>query len=59
MPVSIVDDDLDEIDSENFTASLVRVTDNSRVTIDPELAEVTIEDNDGNVHTLKIKLLFT
>ena len=54
VPVTIVDDNLDEIDLENFTASLVRVTDISLVTINPELAQVIIEDNDGNVNTLKI-----
>ena len=53
VPVSIENDNLDEADYENFTASLVLVTDNDRVTINPELAEVTIEDNDGNVNTLK------
>ena len=52
VPVSIVDDDIDEIHSENFTTSLVHVTDNSRVIIYPGLAKVTIED-DGNVNNLK------
>ena len=52
--VSIVEDNLDEIYLENFNASLVLVTDNDHVIINPEQARVTIEDVDGKVNTLKI-----
>ena len=45
MPIE--DDDLDEEDLERFIATLALVTDNPRVEIDPPLAEVIIEDNDG------------
>ena len=47
IPVTILDDLLDEEDIERFTASLTLVTDNPRVQIDPSLAEVLIEDDDG------------
>lgn len=52
--VPIVDDNVDEMDLERFTALLERVTDNPRVTINPEGAEVVIQDNDGNVDTIII-----
>ena len=51
-PVPIVDDNLDEEELERFIASLTRVTDNPRVTIDPDQADVFIRDNDGNFTTL-------
>ena len=49
--VSIVDDMIPE-NNENFTASLTlapadRARLGTRVTVDPDLATVTIEDNDG------------
>ena len=44
--VQIEDDLIDEEDIERFTASLVLDTDNPRVTIDPDMAEVVIADND-------------
>lgn len=44
--VAINDDQIVEVD-ELFKASLTLVTDNSRVTINPALADVTIRDNDG------------
>ena len=47
IPVTILDDLFDEEDIERFTASLTLVTDNPRVQIDPSLAEVLIEDDDG------------
>lgn len=45
--VPINDDLIDEEDIERFTASLVLVTDNPRVQIAPQEAEVLILDNDG------------
>ena len=47
VPVPIIDDLLDEEDTEKFNASLVQVTNSPRVLIDPQLAEVIILDNDG------------
>ena len=51
--VSIVDDMIPE-DDENFTARLIlapadRTRLGTRVTVDPDLATVTIEDNDGTL----------
>ena len=51
--VSIVDDMIPE-DDEDFTASLTlapadRTRLGTRVTVDPDLATVTIEDNDGTL----------
>ena len=57
MRVPIKDDELDEVDIETFTASLVRVTDNRLVSINPGLAEVRIEDTDGKTDTLMIYLI--
>ena len=45
--VPIKDDFLDEEDLERFMTTMVLVTDNPRVLINPPLAEVIIEDNDG------------
>ena len=45
--IPIVDDTLDEDSMERFTVSLILDTDNPRVTVSPDLAEVRIIDNDG------------
>ena len=42
-----MDDQLDEENIERFTASLTQDTVNPRVTVNPDLAEVQIIDNDG------------
>ena len=47
VPVTILNDLLDEEDNETFHTLLVLVTDNPRVQIDPSLAEVLIQDDDG------------
>lgn len=44
--VPIIDDDLDE-GEETFTASLLLVTDNPRIIIDPSDIEIMIKDDDG------------
>ena len=44
--VTINEDQIDEL-NELFNANLVRLTDNDRVTINPDSAPVLINDNDS------------
>ena len=52
--VTIIDDSVDEL-PETFFADLELIT-VTNVTIDPERATVTIEDNDGEWFVLSLKL---